>query len=112
MQNKQTSSIKYICQNIHASYRQFLTELTTAAEVEVPLLPVMPAFHRTLFLTLAQTRDYAVMLQMNPMLTQTHPYNIHGHLRTLASGQLVLINRAKHLTHLIDPDQIRYLKRV
>ncbi|MFC6181989.1 hypothetical protein [Lactiplantibacillus daowaiensis] len=112
MQNKQTTSIKYISQNLHASYRQFLTELTTAAEAEVPLLPQMPHFQRTLFLDQAQTKHYAVMLQMNPAITQTHPYNIHGQLKTLASGQLVLINRGLHVTHLIDVDQIRYLKRV
>jgi hypothetical protein len=33
-------------------------------------------------------------------------------LKNLASGQLVLVNRQLHLTHLVDPDAIRYIKRV
>jgi len=110
MQNKQTR-LKYISKNFQTSYRQFFEELSTAAAVSAPLLPLMPAFQRTLFLTQAQERHYHVMLQMQPALTQAHPYNIHGVLKTLASGQLVLINREKHLTHLIATDQIRYLKR-
>jgi len=45
-------------------------------------------------------------------LTETHPYNIHGILKTLASGQLVLINRQYHLTHLVDPNFVRYIERI
>jgi len=110
MQNKQTR-LQTISKNFQTSYRQIFDEITTAAAASAPLLPQMPAFQRTLFLEQAQQRHYQVMLQMQPALTQTHPYNIHGVLKTLASGQLVLINREKHLTHLINLDQIRYLQR-
>ncbi|AVK60288.1 hypothetical protein C5Z25_00195 [Lactobacillus sp. CBA3605] len=111
MQNKQ-SNLKYISKNLQASYRQFFDEFTSAAEVVVPLLPQMPTFQLTLFLTQAQAKHYPIMLQMQPSLTETHPYNIHGRLKTLASGQLVLVNHDQQLTHIIEADQIRYLKRI
>ncbi|RRK11034.1 hypothetical protein D1831_04275 [Lactiplantibacillus garii] len=110
MQNQQ-SNLKLISKNLQASYRQFMDDFIAAPTVVAPLLPTMPAFQRDLFLKQAQTRHYQVMLQMQPSLTETHPYNIHGVLRTLASGQLVLINRRQHLTHLVDVTQIRYIQR-
>ena len=110
MQNKQTS-LQIVSKNLQASYRQFMTDFTSPVEAVTPLLPQMPSFQLTLFLEKAQTNHYQIMLQMQPSLTETHPYNIHGVLKHLTSGQLVLVNRAQHLTHLIDPTQIRYLKR-
>ncbi|WP_137626598.1 hypothetical protein [Lactiplantibacillus pingfangensis] len=110
MQNKQTS-LKIVSKSLQSSYRQFMADFTSPAEVVAPLLPQMPTFQLALFLEKAQTNHYSVMLQMQPSLTETRPYNIHGILKTLASGQLVLVNRRQHLTHLIETDQIRYLKR-
>ncbi|BDZ30794.1 hypothetical protein RA086_06450 [Lactiplantibacillus sp. WILCCON 0030] len=110
MQSKQTS-LKIVSKNLQASYRQFMDDFTSPAEVVAPLLPQMPSFQLQLFLSQAQANHYQIMLQMQPSLTETHPYNIHGVLKTLASGQLVLVNRRQHLTHLITVDQIRYLQR-
>ncbi|ALO04054.1 hypothetical protein ASU28_06665 [Lactiplantibacillus paraplantarum] len=111
MQNQQ-SNLKLISKNLHASYRQFMDDFTAAPTVIAPLLPMMPAFQRDLFLTQARMEHYQIMLQMQPQLTESHPYNIHGVLKILTSGQLVLINRQQHLTHLVDPNAIRYIKRV
>lgn len=111
MQNQQ-SNLKLISKNLHASYRQFMDDFTAAPTVVAPLLPMMPAFQRDLFLAQAHTEHYQIMLQMQPQLTESRPYNIHGVLKTLATGQLVLVNRQLHLTHLVDPDAIRYIKRV
>ncbi|CAM3101883.1 hypothetical protein [Lactiplantibacillus plajomi] len=110
MQNQQ-SNLKLISKNLHATYRQFMDDFIAAPSAEVPLLPVMPAAQRTLFLQQALERHYALMLQMQPQLSEHHPYNVHGVLKVLASGQLVLINRQQHLTHLIDADQVRYVQR-
>ncbi|WP_318766297.1 hypothetical protein [Lactiplantibacillus carotarum] len=110
MQNQQ-SNLKLISKNLQATYRQFMDDFIAAPTVVAPLRPTMPAFQRDLFLQQAQTRHYQVQLQMQPSLTQSHPYNIHGVFKTLASGQLVLINRRLHVTHLIDINQIRYIER-
>lgn len=110
MQNQQ-SNLKLISKNLQASYRQFMDDFIAAPTVVAPLLPTMPAFQRDLFLRQAQERHYNVLLQMQPSLTETHPYNIHGVFKTLASGQLVLVNRRQHLTHLVDVDLIRYIQR-
>lgn len=110
MQNQQ-SNLKLISKNLQASYRQFMDDFIAAPTIVAPLLPTMPAFQRDLFLKQAQTQHYRIMLQMQPSLTETHPYNIHGVLKTLASGQLVLVNRHQHVTHLIEPTMIRYIKR-
>lgn len=88
-----------------------MDDFIAAPSVVAPLMPTMPAFQRELFLKQARTRHYRVRLQMQPSLTETHPYDIHGVLKYLANGQLVLINRQQHLTHLVDPNQIRYIQR-
>lgn len=111
MQNKQ-SNLKYISQSLHASYRQFMDDFTAEVQVVAPLLPQMPAFQIDLFLNQAQANHYTVTLQMQPSLTESHPYNITGFLKLLPSGQLTLVNRYQHVTHLIDQNHIRYIKRV
>jgi len=111
MQNQQTN-LKLISKNLQTSYRQFMDDFIATPTIVAPLMPTMPAFQRDLFLTQAREQQYQVMLQMQPNLTETHPYNIHGVLKTLASGQLVLINHQYHLTHLVDSNFVRYIERI
>ena len=111
MQNQQPN-LKLISKNLHASYRQFMDDFIAAPTIVAPLMPTMPAFQRDLFLAQAREQHYHVLLQMQPQLTESHPYNIHGVFKSLANGQLVLLNQQQHLTHLVDPEAIRYIKRV
>ncbi|MFB9770566.1 hypothetical protein [Lactiplantibacillus modestisalitolerans] len=111
MQNQQ-SNLKLISKNLQATYRQFMDDFNATPDQPAPLMPTMPVFQRKQFLNQAEQRHYRLRIQMQPQLTAAHPYNIHGQLKTLPNGQLVLINQRLHLTHLIDPNNVRYIERL